>query len=70
MVLQDDVLLAQDVLPLLDERAGLASVFCAEEPIMVQLTHVERGHRVGAHTIGRWAIVRPHGGVWRTSALF
>jgi glycosyl transferase family 25 len=70
VVLEDDVLLAEDVVSLLDESAGLASVFCAKEPIMVQLTHVERGYRVGAHTIGTRAIVLPHGGVWLTSGYF
>jgi glycosyl transferase family 25 len=70
VVLEDDALLAEDFPCLLDDKAGLASACRVAEPIMVQLTHVERGYRFGAHTIGTRAIVLPHGGVWLTSGYF
>ena len=70
VILEDDVDLAPDFATLLDERAGLSSLFSGAEPAMVQLTHVRRGHRFGARRIGHYAIVRPHGGVWLTSGYF
>ncbi len=70
VIFEDDIDLASDVATLLDEQTGLSSMFSANEPAMVQLTHVRRGYRFGARKIGRYEIVRPHGGVWLTSGYF
>ena len=72
VILEDDVLLAEDFRSLLDTGGpnSLAKVFASQEPVMVQLTHVARGYRTGAITLGSRQIVRPHGGVWLTSGYF
>lgn len=70
VILEDDVLLAEDFSDLLDDERGLASAFTAEQSVMVQLTHVERGYRAGTIQLGRREIVRPHGGVWLASGYF
>jgi len=72
VVLEDDVLLAEDFDQLLnaESKLGLASVFNPDQPVMVQLTHVERGYKSGAIKLGHRQIVRPHSGVWLTSGYF
>lgn len=70
VIFEDDIDLAPDVATLLDQGTGLPSIFSANDPAMVQLTHVRRGYRFGARKIDRYEIVRPHGGVWLTSGYF
>jgi len=70
VIFEDDIDLAPDFATLLDQGTGLSSMFSANDPVMVQLTHVPRGYRFGARKIGRYAIVRPHGGVWLTAGYF
>jgi len=70
VIFEDDIDLAPDCATLLDQGTGLSSMFSANDPVMVQLTHVPRGYRFGARKIGRYAIVRPHGGVWLTAGYF
>lgn len=70
VIFEDDIDLAPDFATLLDQRAGLPSIFSTNDPAMVQLTHVRRGYRFGTRKIGRYQIVRPHGGVWLTSGYF
>ena len=70
VIFEDDIDLAPDFATLLDQGTGLPSIFSANEPAMVQLTHVRRGYRFGARKIARYEIVRPHGGVWLTSGYF
>jgi glycosyl transferase family 25 len=70
VIFEDDIELAPDFATLLDDQTGLHSNFGAHEPVMVQLTHVRRGYRFGARTVGNYQIVRPDGGVWRTSGYF
>ena len=71
-ILEDDVLLAEDFRSLLDSQGpnSLAGAFAPQDPVMVQLTHVARGYRLGATPLGSRQIVRPHGGVWLTSGYF
>lgn len=72
VILEDDVLLADDFDELLDaeNKNGLASVFSPDQSVMVQMTHVERGYKSGAIKLGDREIVRPHSGVWLTSGYF
>ncbi len=72
VVLEDDVVLAADFAQLLESEGvtSLASVFHPDLAAMVQLTHVARGYRTGAITLGTRQLVRPHGGVWLTSGYF
>jgi len=70
VIFEDDIDLAPDFGTLLDQGTGLSSMFSANEPAMVQLTHVRRGYCFGGRQIGHYAIVRPHGGVWLTSGYF
>ena len=70
VIFEDDIDLTPDFATLLDQGAGLPSIFSANDPAMVQLTHVRRGYRFGTRKIGRYEIVRPHGGVWLTSGYF
>ena len=70
VILEDVVLLAKDFASLLDNNSGVASLFRADESVMLQLTHVERGYRFGARRLGARRIVRPHGGIWLTSGYF
>lgn len=72
VILEDDVLLADDFSALLETVGpqSLAAAFAPSEPVMVQLTHVARGYRAGALTVGHRQAVRPHGSVWHTSGYF
>ena len=72
VILEDDVLLAEDFDQLLSAQGkqGLASAFSPEQPVMVQLTYVDRGYKAGAIKVGSREIVRPHGGVWLASGYF
>ncbi len=72
VILEDDVILDRDFSEMLqtESQHSLASIFPAAEPVMVQLTHVERGYRAGAIEFGSRQIVRPHSGVWLSAAYF
>lgn len=72
VILEDDVILAPDFATLLasGDAGSLDTVFKAEQPVMVQMTHVARGFRAGAIPLGSRQLVRPHGGVWLTSGYF
>ncbi|MBZ1350060.1 glycosyltransferase family 25 protein [Alcaligenaceae bacterium LF4-65] len=70
VIFEDDIDLAPDFAALLDTQSGLLGMFSTDDPAMVQLTHVRRGYRFGARSVGNYHIVRPHGGVWRTSGYF
>ena len=70
VIVEDDVALASDFATLLDEQTGLSTMFGADEPVMVQLTHVRRGYRFGARAVGNYKVVRPDGGVWGTYGYF
>jgi glycosyl transferase family 25 len=67
VVLEDDVELAPDFCEVLSQLPKAVS--CAE-PLMVQLTHVERAYTNSARAIGERRLMRPHGGVWLTSGYF
>ena len=72
VILEDDVILEKDFKEMLrsEGQQTLASTFPSTEPVMVQLTHVERGYRAGTIEFGNRQIVRPHSGVWLCAAYF
>ena len=67
VVLEDDVELAPDFCEVLSQLPKAVS--CAE-PLMVQLTHVERAYTNSARAVGERRLMRPHAGVWLTSGYF
>ncbi|RIY40113.1 glycosyltransferase family 25 protein [Neopusillimonas maritima] len=74
VVLEDDVCLDENFATYLDSHGpgSLAAHFAPTQAAMVQLTHITRGKRFGARTLGqtRNKAVRASGGVWLASGYF
>lgn len=72
VILEDDVCLANDFAELLSttQPCGLATHFRADQPVMVQLTHVKRGYRHRAKMLGAKKARPAYGSVWLASGYF